>query len=79
MNTIPTVKIHNPWGGDGYVVINERDFDPALHRRWEEEEPGAGPENAVGDKEPGVAPGNVAANAEDQDRPEVGRKRRKRQ
>ena len=30
---LPTVKIKK---GDGFAIINERDFDPAKHRRYEE-------------------------------------------
>lgn len=34
MSRLPTVKIANPWGGHGYVIINERDFDTARHTPW---------------------------------------------
>ncbi|HEX7048650.1 MAG TPA: hypothetical protein VF188_00440 [Longimicrobiales bacterium] len=35
---IPTVKIVDPSKPDDYVIINEADFDPAVHRRWGEQE-----------------------------------------
>jgi hypothetical protein len=30
---LPTVKIKK---GNGFAIINERDFDPAKHRRYDE-------------------------------------------
>lgn len=38
MAQLQTVKIKNP-KGEGFVLINEGDFDPQMHKRWEEVEP----------------------------------------
>ena len=42
MAELPTTKIKNP-KGEGYILINDADFDPQTHKRWEEvEQKGAG-------------------------------------
>ncbi|ASY62520.1 hypothetical protein SJ05684_c10630 [Sinorhizobium sojae CCBAU 05684] len=35
-NQIPTVKIADPRKPGDYAIINESDFDPAVHKRWGE-------------------------------------------
>lgn len=35
MASIPTIKIVNP-DGEGYAIINESDFNPKLHTKWEQ-------------------------------------------
>ncbi len=35
MAELPTIKIKNP-KGEGFILINEADFDPQTHKRWEE-------------------------------------------
>lgn len=57
---IPTIKV-KPWGeGQGdFVIINEADFDPAVHQRFEAEgghapaAPGLDPFDHDGDGNPG--------------------------
>lgn len=39
MAAIPTVKIVSPKGPNGYLIVNEEDFDPATMRKWGEEVP----------------------------------------
>lgn len=36
MRRIPTVRIEAPNNPAAFVLINARDFDPAVHRRWVE-------------------------------------------
>jgi 2-oxoisovalerate dehydrogenase E2 component (dihydrolipoyl transacylase) len=36
---IPTVKIKLPHDTGDYATINESDFDPKIHERYEDEEP----------------------------------------
>ena len=45
MAALPTVKIKSP-KGSGSLRINEGDFDPAKHQRWEE-----GEQKGTGQKE----------------------------
>lgn len=41
MAVLPTVRIQSPRQKGDYAIINERDFDPKVHKRWE---PGKEPE-----------------------------------
>ena len=36
MAVLPTVAIRAPWDLTQRLVINEADFDPAQHMRWED-------------------------------------------
>jgi hypothetical protein len=38
MGAVPTIKVWWP-GKFGYAWINESDFDPKIHQKWEEEKP----------------------------------------
>jgi len=39
MGRLPTVKIRGPSGEEGYVIINESDFDPSLHEPYGDDFP----------------------------------------
>ena len=46
MGTVPTMRVKHP---DGFVTINETDFDATIHERFEQSEepaPGAADESA---------------------------------
>lgn len=46
MATVPTVKIVDPRNEDDFIIINESEFDPAVHTMWEGEEAPAGTDEA---------------------------------
>jgi len=39
MAKIPTKKVVNPDAPDDFMIINESDFNPDVHKLWEGEEP----------------------------------------
>lgn len=51
MGRLPTVKISAPDVDGGFIVINESDFDPEKHERFEGTEPEAA-QGAAGDEGP---------------------------
>jgi hypothetical protein len=42
MSAVPTVKIVHPKDPKRYLVINEADLDPKLHKLWTEPKPASG-------------------------------------
>ena len=51
MSALPTVKIASPRSENGYLIINEPDFDEKIHTRYEEK----GAKKAAKDETPAPA------------------------
>ena len=47
MATLPTVKVKNEASDSGWMRINEADFDPDVHERYEGDASGAASPDAV--------------------------------
>jgi len=55
MAALPTTRIKNP-KDEGFILINEADFDPQRHKRWEGSGPKEEGQQEVEQKNQGKAP-----------------------